>query len=63
MTSRDLTAVFSFLKQESIKAYFCPNIINFDSVDSSESRPEEAQCSFFFTLKTTFIENKAYHDE
>ena len=25
----------------SIKAYLCPNIINFDSVDFSERRPEE----------------------
>ena len=58
MTFRDLTAFFSFLKREnlvffqifllrSIKAYLCPNIINFDSVDFSERRPEEV-VSFFW---------------
>ena len=54
---RDLTTFFSFLMREkscvfqifllrSIKAYLCPNIINFDSVDFSEHRPEEV-ISFF----------------
>ena len=33
----------------SIKAYLCPNIINFDSVDISERRPEEV-LSFFGRL-------------
>ena len=58
MTFRDLTAFFSFSKREnlvffqiflllrSIKAYLCPNIINFDRVDFSERRPEEV-ISFF----------------
>ena len=32
----------------SIKAYLCPNIINFDSVDISERRPEEVM--FLLTL-------------
>ena len=50
MTFRDLTEFFSFLMREngvfqifllrSIKADFCPNIINFDSVDFSGRRPE-----------------------
>ena len=31
-----------------IKAYLCPNIINFDSVDFSERRPEEVM--FLLTL-------------
>ena len=57
MKFRDLTAFSSFLMREnlvffqifllrSIKAYLCPNIINFDSVDFSERRPEEV-ISFF----------------
>ena len=56
ITFLDLTAFFSFLKREnlvfqillliSIKAYLCPNIIIFDSVDFSERRPEEV-ISFF----------------
>ena len=33
----------------SIKAYLCPNMINFDAVDFSEHRSEEV-ISFFFTL-------------
>ena len=53
MKFRDLTAFFSFFTREnvvkliqmfllrSIKAYLCPNIINFDSVHFSERRPEE----------------------
>ena len=58
MTFCDLTAFFSFLKRENlvfqifllrcIKAYLCPNIINFDSVDFSERRPEEVM--FLLTL-------------
>ena len=58
MTFRELTWIFSFLTREnlvffqiflltSIKAYLCPNIINFDSVDFSERRPEEV-ISFFW---------------
>ena len=57
MTFRDLTAFFSFLMREnlvlfqifllrSIKAYLCPNIIKFDSLDFSGRRPEEV-LSFF----------------
>ena len=56
MTFCDLTAFFSFLMREnlvffrfllrSIKAYLCPNIINFYSVDFSKHRPEEV-ISFF----------------
>ena len=57
MTFRGLTAFFSILMREnlvffqivllrSIKAYLCPNIINFGSVDFSERRPEEV-ISFF----------------
>ena len=30
-----------------MKAYLCPNIINFDAVDFSERRPEEV-ISFFW---------------
>ena len=51
MTFRDLTAfppfsrekscVFQIFLLRSIKAYLFPNIINFDSVDFSERRPEE----------------------
>ena len=32
---------FQIFLLRSIKAYLCPNIINFDSVDFSEHRPEE----------------------
>ena len=39
--------VFQILLLRSIKAYFCPNIINFDSMDFSERRPEEV-ISFFW---------------
>ena len=38
----------------SIKAYSCPNIINFDSVDFSERRPEEVM--FLLTLNVYHIE-------
>ena len=34
-------------RRRSIKAYLCRNIINFDSVDFSERRPEETVRSFF----------------
>ena len=57
MTFRDLTEFFSFFDARkscvfqifllrSIKAYLCPNIIKFDSVDFSGRRPEEV-ISFF----------------
>ena len=39
-------SVFQIFLSRSIKAYLCPNIINFDSVDFSECRPEEV-ISFF----------------
>ena len=57
ITFRDLTAfspfevrkscVFQIFLLRSIKAYLCPNIINFDCVDFSERRPEEV-VSFFW---------------
>ena len=37
----------------SIKAYLCPNIINFDSVDFSEHRPEEVM--FLLTLSVCIM--------
>ena len=37
---------FQIFLLRSIKAYLCPNIINFDAVDFSERRPEEV-ISFF----------------
>ena len=41
------SCVFHIFLLRSIKAYLCPNIINFDSVDFSERRPEEV-ISFFW---------------
>ena len=41
------SCVFQIFLLTSIKAYLCPNIINFDSVDFSERRPEEV-ISFFW---------------
>ena len=38
---RRKSCVFQIFLLRSIKAYLCPNIINFDSVDFSEHRPEE----------------------
>ena len=35
-----------FLILRSIKAYLCPNMINFDDVDFSERRPKEVISSF-----------------
>ena len=35
------SVVFQIFLLRSIKAYLCPNTINFDSVDLSERRPEE----------------------
>ena len=39
--------VFQIFLLRSIKPFLCPNIINFDSVDFSEHRPEEV-ISFFW---------------
>ena len=57
MTFRDLTTFSPFWIEKILcfldilikkyKAYLCPNIINFDSVDFSERRPEEV-ISFFW---------------
>ena len=58
MTFHDLTAFYPFWKEKmscffryillrGIKAYLCPNIIYFDSVDFSEPCPEEV-ISFFW---------------
>ena len=41
------SCVFQIFLSRRIKAYLCPNIINFDSVDFSERRPEEV-ISFFW---------------
>ena len=38
--------MFLIFLLRSIKAYLCPNMINFDTVDFSERRPEEV-ISFF----------------
>ena len=38
----------------SVTAYLCPNIINFDSVDLSERRPEEVIS--FFWRSVSFID-------
>ena len=40
------SCVFQIFLLRGIKAYLCPNIINFDSADFSERRPEEV-ISFF----------------
>ena len=64
MTFRDLTAffllsdtrtfiVFQIFLLRSIKAYLCPNIINFDSVDFSERRPEEVISLFWRSVYIT----------
>ena len=49
------SSVYQIFLLRSIKAYLCPNIINFDRVDFSERRPEEvilvsfdAQCRSFW---------------
>ena len=36
-----ISCVFLIFLLRSIKAYLCPNMINFDAVDFSERRPEE----------------------
>ena len=41
------SGVFEIFLLRSIKAYLCPNIINFDIMDFSERRPEEV-ISFFW---------------
>ena len=50
---------FKIFLLKSIKAYLCPNIINFNGVDFSERRPEEVisntegestRCSKYFIL-------------
>ena len=59
ITFRDLTPFFLLFEARkscdfqifllrSIKAYLCPNIIHFDSVDFSERRPEGSVLSFFW---------------
>ena len=40
----------------SIKAYLCPNIINFDSVDFSKRRPEEVISFFWRSVYVLFQE-------
>ena len=49
----------------SIKVYLCPNIINFDSVDFCERRPEEVICLFwcsvyFASYVSHFLRNQDY---
>ena len=41
-----ISCVFLIFLLRSIKAYLCPNMINFDAVEFSERRPEEV-ISFF----------------
>ena len=43
------SCVFQIFLLRSIKAYLCPNIIDFDSMDFSERRPEEV-IKFLLTL-------------
>ena len=43
-----ISCVFLIFLLRSIKAYLCPNIINFDDVDFSERCPEEVM--FLLTL-------------
>ena len=47
--------IFQIFLLRGIKAYLCPNIINFDSVDFSEPRPEEV-ISFFW--RSVYIINQ-----
>ena len=74
MTFPDLTAIFSFLMREnlvflkifllkSIKAYLCPNIINFDSVNFSERRPEEVISFFWRSVYFNHSLSQVYKDE
>ena len=42
-----ISCVFLIFLLRSIKAYLCPNIINFDAVDFTERRPDEV-ISFFW---------------
>ena len=46
------SCVFQIFLLRSIKAYLCPNIINFDSVDFSECRPEEVM---FLLMLSVFM--------
>ena len=65
MTFRDLTAFspywrkkilcFSDILIKEFKAYLCPNITDFDSVDFSECRPEEV-ISFFW--RSVYVQPK-----
>ena len=48
-------SVFQIFLLRIIKAYLCPNIIDFDSVDFSERRPEEV-ISFFWRLVYLLVE-------
>ena len=48
------SCVFQIFLLRSIKAYLCPNIINFDSMDFSECRPEEV-ISFFLRSVYMFL--------
>ena len=41
-----ISSVFLIFLLRNIKAYLCPNMVNFDAVDFSERRPEEV-ISFF----------------
>ena len=42
----------------SIKAYLCPNMINFDAVDFSERRPEEVISFFWRSVYEKVSHNK-----
>ena len=46
LLTRENLVFFQIFLLRGIKAYLCPNIITFDSVDFSERRPEEL-ISFF----------------
>ena len=69
ITFWDFATFFSFLTQSnlcllqmfilrSIKAYLCPNMINFDGVDFSECRSEEAISFFWHSVYF----NKQHHN-
>ena len=51
-----ISCVFLIFLLSSIKAYLCPNMINFDAVDFSERRPEEV---ISFSLRSVYL-NKKY---
>ena len=48
------SCIFQIFLLRSIKAYLCPNIINFDGVDFSERRPEEVM--FLLTLSVCYLQ-------